>query len=449
MPRRTVLLGSLCTIAVACQDAPAPFVFQAVIVDGEDGNPALGTDATALRIGIREGTLAAEEFEFPITDGEFDAYLAFSAFTALTRIRVEIDGDTTALLTAPPAFVPVATSGFLRVVAAAPLSCEPVTFNRLKAPRAFFAMVPSGTFAFVGGGTAPSDVQLEFFDALEWESRLFAEDLVVSDLGPTRATSIDEGKVLVVPTNAAPFIFDMLDAARRIAPVVLHAGAGPSSALISVPGAGAMVIGGEVEGEAQSAVSLVEPDGTVTSLQLSEGRSNPSAVALGADVLVVGGNAEGNAEILLEGDSTGQPITGAMDGVRQDGYLVGDGQSRALWMGGTGAGGALRQDTTRFQNCPDNCGAGPGPQWSTARLNALQPEASRLIIGGDDSQLVDEVRWSDADVEIQPLLQLNVPRAGAGGFVLESGAFVVAGGDDGVSVRADFEFCVPASLEPL
>jgi len=33
--------------------------------------------------------------------------------------------------------------------------------------------------------------------------------------------------------------------------------------------------------------------------------------------------------------------------------------------------------------------------------------------------------------------------------VLESGAFVVAGGDDGVSSRNDFEFCVPATLEPL
>jgi hypothetical protein len=32
---------------------------------------------------------------------------------------------------------------------------------------------------------------------------------------------------------------------------------------------------------------------------------------------------------------------------------------------------------------------------------------------------------------------------------LESGAFIVAGGDDGVSIREDFEFCVPAALEPL
>ena len=85
----------------------------------------------------------------------------------------------------------------------------------------------------------------------------------------------------------------------------------------------------------------------------------------------------------------------------------------------------------------------------TARLAALQPTQSALVIGGDGSRLVDEVRWNAADVEIQPLLQLDVPRAGAAGIVLESGAFIVAGGDDGVSIREDFEFCVPAVLEPL
>jgi hypothetical protein len=82
-------------------------------------------------------------------------------------------------------------------------------------------------------------------------------------------------------------------------------------------------------------------------------------------------------------------------------------------------------------------------------LNALQPARSALVIGGDDSRLVEEVRWNGADAEIRPLLQLDIPRAGAGGIVLESGAFVVAGGDDGVSIREDFEFCVPASLKPL
>jgi hypothetical protein len=446
---RTIFLGLLCIAAFACKESSTRFVFDARIVDGQNGNPAAGTDATVLRIGIQEGELSAAEYEYPITDGDFDAFLEFSAFTRPTRIRVQIEGATTELLTAPPAFVPAISNGILRVVTAAPSSCERVTFDLLEAPRAFFGMVQSGTFALIVGGTTSSDEQAEFFDALEWESRLFLEDFTLSDLGPTRAAAIDEAEILVLPSNTGPFIFNMFDATRRIRQVVLHNGAGSRSALVSVPGVGAMVIGGDRAGEAQSGVSLVEPDGEVTSLSLSRPRSGSVATALGTDVLVAGGDAEGTAEVLIVGSSTGQPVAGLMDGVRQSGLLVGDGQSRALWIGGTDAADALRQDTVRFDGCADSCVSAAGPQWAAARLNALQPAQSALVIGGDGSQRVEEVRWNDAGVEIQLLVQLDVPRAGAGGIVLESGAFVVAGGDDGVSIREDFEFCVPALLQPL
>ena len=446
-----LLLGLLCVGAFACSESGSSsrFVFDARIVDGQNGNPAAGTDATTLRIGIQEGELPAAQYEYPITDGDFDASLEFSAFTRPTRIRVEIEGATTELLTAPPAFVPSASRGFLRVVTAAPSSCERVTFDLLEAPRAFFGMVRSGTFALIAGGTTPSDEQVEFFDALEWESRLFPEELALSDLGETRAAAIDEFEILVLPSNTFPFIFNMLDSDHRITQVVLHNGAGTRSALVSVPGVGAMVIGGELAGEAQSAVSLVEPEGEVTALQLSEPRSGSVATALGTDVLVAGGDAAGTAELLMEGATLGQLVAGVMDGVRESGLLVGDGESRALWIGGTDATDALRQDTLRFDGCPSSCTPSAGPQWATARLAALQPAQSALVIGGEGSQRVDEVRWSGADVEIQQLLELTVPRAGAGGIVLESGAFIVAGGDDGVSIREDYEFCVPASLEPL
>ena len=449
MLRRIVLLGLLIVTASACQESGGSFVFDARIVDGDNGNPAAGTDASTLRIGIQEGELPAREFEYPITDGNFDALLEFSSFIAPTRIRVEIEGPSTELLSAPPAFVPSASSGVLRVVTAAPSSCERVTLNFMEAPRAFFAMVQSGTFAFIAGGASADDEQIEFFDALEWESRPFVEDLSVAQLGETRAASIDEAEILVLPSNTAPFIFNMFDASRRITPVFLHAGAGPRSALVSVPGLGAMVIGGDVAGEAQSRVSLVAPGGDVTLRELSEPRSGPAASAFGKDVLVAGGNAEGNAEILLDGSTTGEPIVGVMDGVREGALLVGDGESRALWIGGSDAGDAVRQDTVRFDACPANCVSSAGPQWSAARLNALQPADSTLLVGGDSSSLVEQVRWTDEDVGIEELLQMNVPRAGSGAIVLESGAFVVAGGDDGVGIRDDFEFCVPAALEPL
>ncbi|MGB5413685.1 MAG: hypothetical protein WBN01_03505, partial [Polyangiales bacterium] len=120
-----------------------------------------------------------------------------------------------------------------------------------------------------------------------------------------------------------------------------------------------------------------------------------------------------------------------------------------LLVGGVDAGDAVRQYSVRFDACPSSCASGAGPQWTTARLGVLQPANSALLVGGESSSMVEEVRWDDENVEIQPLLQMEFPRAGAGGLVLESGAFIVAGGDDGVSIRDDFEFCVPAALQPL
>lgn len=449
MLRRFVLLGLLCAAGAGCNDEVTQFVFQASIVDGDDGNPVAGTDADTLRIGIVEGELPVRELEYPIVEGDFDATLEFASFTSATRIRVEMEGPSTELMTAPPAFVPAATEGFVRMVAAAPSSCTAVSFNALQAPRADFGMVQSGTFALVVGGTSPDDEQIEFFDALEWQSRLFEESFSLSFLGETRAATVGEGQILVLPTDATPFIFDMLDATNRITQVNLHGGAESQSALVSVPGVGAMVIGGESGGAASMDVTLVEPDGVVSRLELSQPRAGATAVAFGEDVLVAGGNAEGNAEILRSGNGAGQPIAGVMDGVRQGGLLLGDGESRALLVGGTDASDAVRQDTLRFDGCPGSCAPSTGPQWSSARLRAIIPERTTLIVGGEGSQSVEAVSWSGDTVVIDSVSQLNVARASAGAIVYESGAIVVAGGDDGESIRDDFEFCVPATLNPL
>lgn len=451
MLARLFLLGFVCLGAVACDDGVAQIVFDVRIVDGDNGNPVEGTDADLLRIGIQEGELPAEEFQFPVTDGSFNAAVEFQSFLSPTRLRVELSGMSNTLLTAPPVFVPNETRGFIRMVTAAPLSCESIAFNPMVARRAEFGMVLSGQFALLAGGTA-ADAQLEFFDAVEWESNTNTLDDLnegLNPLGETRAASIDATQILVLPAEAAPFVFDMSDANDRIRPVSLHDGAGRRSALVSVPGLGAMVIGGETGGEPQSGVTLVGPDGELRSLRLSEPRSGPAAAPMGTDVLAVGGNQPGNAEILVDGESTGDPVTMLTDGLREGGVLAGDGQSRALLLGGVDETDTLRQDTVEFTGCPNACAAAAGPTWPTARLEVLLPGDSTLLIGGADSRLVEEVRWADDVVEIAPLLELNTERAGAGAIVLESGAFVVAGGNDGVSRRDDFEFCVPAALEPL
>jgi hypothetical protein len=444
------LLGFVCPGVFGCQDTIAQIVFDVRIVDGDDGNPVEGTDADLLRIGIQEGDLPAEEFPFPVTDGRFDAAIEFQLFRSPTRLRVELSGMPNTLLSAPPVFVPDETPRFIRMVTAAPSSCEPVTFNMTVARRADFGMVLSGQFALLAGGTS-AEAQLEFFDAILWDSNtntLDALNMSLNPLGETRAASINATQLLVLPAEALPFVFDMSDADRKTQ-VSLHRGAGPRSALVSVPGLGAMVIGGEADGEAQSAATLVGPDVELTSLELSKPRSDPTATPMGSDVLVVGGDQLGDAEILRDGDSTGDPVTMLTDGAREGAVLAGDGESRALLLGGVDEGDMLRQDTVEFTGCPDACVAQPGPAWSTARLEVLLPQGSTLLIGGIDSRLVEEVRWPDGLVEIAPVLELNTQRAGAGAVVLESGAFVVAGGNDGVSDLNNFEFCVPAALEPL
>lgn len=443
-----MLLGSFCACIWGCDD-PDPFVFEAIIVDADGGNPVDGTDASALRIGIQEGDLPAREDEFPVADGFFDAILEFESFVLPTRIRIALEGDTTNLLTAPPEFVPSQSGGFMLVVTASAASCVRVGFNQMEAPRTSFAMVQSGTFALVAGGTEPSLEQVEFLDALEWESRLFGEPVSLPTLGPTRATSIDETRILVLPEDATAFVFDMADAENRVTPLVLHPGAGPASALVSVPDVGAFVIGGDVGGEPQLAISVVDADANVSGRSLSTPRAGATATTFGGDVLIVGGNATGDAEILREGQNTGEPTAELADGTRNGGLLVGDGTSRALLLGGTDADGDVRQDTVSLTGCPGACESSAGPGWARARVGVLQPSRSTLIIGGQDSTSIDEVRFDGADPEITALFDLAVPRGDAAGIVLESGAFIVGGGTDGVSPRDDFEFCVPDSLSSL
>ena len=452
LSRSSLLLVLLAV--VACNDDVAQFVFDARIVDGDGANPAAGTDASVLRIGISEGEFPVRELEFPVEDGQFEAVLEFESFSSLTRLRVDIEGPTTELFTAPPAFVPTATFGFLQVVATAPSSCEAVAINVMEAPRSELGMVLSVTFALLVGGTSATAEQVEFLDALEWESRLFDEEISLSTLGPTKAATIGAGQVLVLPSDASPFIFNMIDTTNRVTPVVLHTGAGSQSALVSIPEVGAMVIGGEAAGVARAGVSLVLPGGEVSSQTLSTARAGAAAAVLGDDVLVVGGDEAGTAELLLSGSTVGEPVEGVADGIRTGGLLVSDGDSRALLFGGADATSAIRQDTLSFDDCPPSCSSGPGPAWSTARLRAVVPEGSSLVAGGEDasaspSTLIEEVVFEDSAVQFESVAELNTGRASPGAIVYESGAIVVGGGTDGSEALDDFEFCVPASLTPL
>ena len=458
MPVPLLLLGLSYFVGIlGCDESTTQTVVSVRIVDGDNGNPVEGTDADTLSIAIQEGELEPRSFTFPIVNESFDAAIEFQSFVSPTLLRALLTGASTTLLSAPPVFVPENSGDFVRLVAAAPSSCESISFNLMEAPRARFGMALSGSFALLVGGTSVAETESEFLDVLQWFSntntldRANVELEMRGSLGDTRVASIDETQILVLPSDTPAFVFDMADQEDRIKDVRLHIGAGVRSAIVSVPAVGAMVIGGAVDGVAQSAVTLVGRDGGLTALQLSTPRSGPAATALGADVLVVGGNEAGDAELLVGGQSTGEPVTSLSDGVREGGALVGDGSSRALLVGGVDEIGALRQDTVEFEACSDidTCDASPGRAWTTARLDVALAENSTLLIGGTDSALIEEVRWSQGIVAIAPFAELNVARAAPSAVVLESGAFIVGGGSDGGVRLDDFEFCVPAALEPL
>ena len=112
MIRPLVLLIVLSVGAAACNDDVTQFVFDARILDGDGGNPVAGTDATTLRIAIAEGDLPVRDFEYPITDGQFDATLEFASFSSPTRASRRVDAApaarTRATARSQPSYTPSA-----------------------------------------------------------------------------------------------------------------------------------------------------------------------------------------------------------------------------------------------------------------------------------------------------------------------------------------------------
>ena len=170
----------------------------------------------------------------------------------------------------------------------------------------------------------------------------------------------------------------MFDASRRITPVVLHNGAETRSALVSVPGVGAMVIGGEFAGEAQS-----DGVGGRAGWRSDYPAVERAAIRSGGDRARRGCLSRRRRRQRQPPRSSsmarprGSSVSGVMDGVREAGLLVGDAESRALWLGGADATDAMRQDTLRFDGCPNACVSSVGPEWATARLGVSPARAER------------------------------------------------------------------------
>lgn len=432
--------------ALGCEESAGNLVFDVRIVDRTGGNPALDTDAEALSITVQQAPTEPRTFEFAVVDGVFDAGVFIESISVSTKARIALTGPTTQLIGAPPPFVPAETLGTMTIVVGEPSTCGRLEGPRLATGRANLGASLFETFAFIAGGSE-NDPQVEFFDLLRQELGVFEVDL--DQLGSAQVAAIADGQSLVVSMEAAPFIFNLADDDNRIVPVTLHDGAGPASALVTVVGQGTYVIGGDDGGAATSSVSVVDADGGVVERTLSVVREGAAVAGFGEHVLVVGGDATGSAELLSPtGETT--PIEGFTDGVRSFGLLIANlAGDEALLIGGLDATDELRSDTVLFTGCPQSCVASVGPSWTESRAGTVTTVGSQLLIGGEGSRLVQEVRFTDGAVSIASVGELTVARSRAAATLLESGVLIVIGGHDGVAARDDIEICFPAELVEL
>ncbi len=435
-----------CLLALgACENSSSSIVFDVRIVDAAGGNPALGTDIDTLNITLQQGTADAEVFAFPVVDGLFDVGVFLDSLVASTGLRAELTGPTSLWFGAPPRFIPTELLLPMTVVVGEPNTCGRIDGLRLGTSRQALGTSLYETFAFVAGGSE-ADPQVEFVDLLSQEPGTF--DVELDPLGATQVADIGDGQVLVVSAQAGPFIFDLSNPDDRATPVALHAGAGLASALASVAGKGAYVIGGDDDGTPTDVISIVGLDGTVEERTLSTPRLGAAAVAVGDSVLVVGGDAAGSAEVISP-SGIATTIDGFADGVREFALLLTDDGATALLVGGLDASAEVRSNTWLFADCPDPCTPSAGPDWLNPRAGAITPTGSALIVGGEGSRLVERVDFVSGSASISTMAELELPRSQPGAIELESGVLIVLAGNDGAGPRDDVEYCFPAALNPL
>lgn len=221
------------------------------------------------------------------------------------------------------------------------------------------------------------------------------------------------------------------------AQVTVHEGAGFASALALVNNTAAVIGGTDTDQVSWFTARTPFPATTLTTP-----RAFPAAAAGAEGVLVVGGG-PGAEWITI----TGAPVF--IDGVPDSvgGWVTASPSGQTfLAIGGSGA------VTTIFRGCPA-CVAEPGPEWTRARdgASAVRTEAGVLwIVGGDDSALVDLVRWEGEMPMVSPGPDLSQPRAGAAVAEHASGVVFVVGGENAEGMLAEAELCTPAEgLDPL
>jgi hypothetical protein len=448
---RLAPVAAVLALLAGCGDDPAPVVHIAIVApDGTD--PTVGTDVDTIEVRVRQG--AGDVITRTSSPEALDLAVPLGDSVGMVELAVELTGPTTRLLGAPPPFFPAETGGFVRVVVGPPGACVALRGEgaALAAARAQAATARVHSFALVAGGVGgggPS-ARVEVFDLLRM---LRTDDLpsLATPAGPTSAAPVAGGRVLLVPAQGAPAQYALYDSTDRLVPITLHAGAGERSAVVPLPGGGAVVVGGASGGAPVTGVTWVSDDGTPRSASLAVPRAAPAAALVGDFLLVAGGMADGEplVEILGPADATGAVVAPALDHGARDAPILASRGNRAWLLGGLDGDGLVRTDTLLISGCPDACVAEPGPDWPEARTEVgTSPLAEGLLLvgGAPPTDLVERVRLDTAVPRIEEAWRLAEPRAGAGAVILDAGIPVVLTGRGPEGFLSSVELCLPDAL---
>jgi hypothetical protein len=454
---RAALLGLV--LAAGCNDGGSAPVFDVLVETASGQDPLESRQLESLRIRAKEGSGEVQTLERSVEGGDFDVRLPVSRFDTPLEVRLELLGADGPLIGAPPRFIAGEVGEFLRIVVGEPGQCAVVPEGELPRGVQHAGVAKVGTFALVLGGTeaeGPSSMA-GFVDLLRMISEPFNQSLS-APRGPSRLAPLSASELLLVSARQDPIVFDLSGSeAMRTRPFTLHAGAGPSSAVVPRTGGGAVVLGGRDGEQRVRTVTWVGPEGEVQRTELATPRADATAVELAAGVLVAGGMAGGEplVELVDPGQAQGEVVLEAPDHGRRDGALMfadRDG-TRALLIGGVDGEGQIRADTRVLSDCVDGCDVREGPEWQRPRTEAAVARlpGGGLLVGGQGPQGAasparDRIRFDAEGVQIAPAEPLSGVRSGAGVVALGSGVTLVVGGRGDGGIRRDVEICWPPEL---
>lgn len=436
-------------LALGCSDA-APAFLDVSVVSPSGTTPFADASYETFEVEILQEGFEPTRVTLPIDGGRFDEAVQFLSVSAATRITLNLTGPSARVRGVTPSFAPGQVAQ-LRLLVGEPGTCATIEDYALPSARSGLAVSEANGFVLVAGGSGDLTGELGLLDRLTVRSSTLPERAPVAPLGDTRAAPLGEGRVLVLPAETEPFVFDLGTETDRVQAVVAHTGAGGGS-VIALPDGSTMIVGGDAEGAlgatwTRVSVSVDPDDANEVVLVSTQGtlaaeRLRPALAVFGDLLYVFGGQPVGEPFVERLAWADAAPAGEAVDA----GGLApaGDSQDGAVFVGSSAMlfvdrGGAT-PDTWRLTGCPAACALEPGPAWDNARAGA--EVHGDLIVGGEGSTRIERVRPDEAQ-PFSPAFTLQRARAAAGVLATDDGGVLVAGGESAGTRRADVERCFP------